>query len=133
MEPFGIHTTLIEPGVVRTGFFDAAEHVPPSPAYRGGPADRTTPTPEEMPVSPERTVAAIIRAAESDPPPRRLVLGSDAWSLMTESLSRRLIEVSAQRDNAATADFGAGDWAAGSRPANGPTPPADLVRTSTVR
>lgn len=41
-----------------------------------------------------------------------LVLGSDAWMLMTESLSRRLVEVSAQRDNAATADFGAAAAAA---------------------
>ncbi len=105
VEPFGIRTTLIEPGVVRTGFFDAAEHVPPSAAYRGGPADRAPVTPEDMPVSPARAVAAIIRAAESGEPPRRLVLGSDAWTLMTESLSRRLIEVAAQRDDAATADF----------------------------
>lgn len=107
VEPFGIRTTLIEPGVVRTGFFDAAEHVPPSAAYRGGPADRVPPAPEDMPVCPERTVAAILRAADSDTPPRRLVLGTDAWTLMTDALSRRLVEVSAQRDNAATADFAA--------------------------
>ncbi len=39
VEPFGIHTTLIEPGVVRTGFFDAATRMPVSKPYRGGPAD----------------------------------------------------------------------------------------------
>ncbi|HLR98973.1 SDR family oxidoreductase [Mycolicibacillus parakoreensis] len=109
VEPFGIHTTLVEPGVVRTGFFDAAEHVPPSAAYRGGPADRVPPTPGQMPVSPERAVAAIIRAADSDSPPRRLVLGTDAWTSITDALGRRLVEVFAQRDNAATADRVAGE------------------------
>lgn len=105
VEPFGIHTTLIEPGVVRTGFFDAATRIPLSDPYRGGPADRPAPTTEEMTDSPERTVAAIIRAADTEQPPRRLVLGSDAWALMTDALSRRLVEVAAQHDNAATADY----------------------------
>lgn len=103
--PFGIRTTLIEPGVVRTGFFDAAPRVPFSAPYQGGPADGAPTTVEEMPDDPVRTVAAIIRAADSDNPPRRLVLGSDAWTLITGALRQRLDEVTAQRDNAATADF----------------------------
>lgn len=103
--PFGVHTTLIEPGIVRTGFFDAAARVEVSAPYRGGPADRE-PIPEsEMTDSPRRTVAAIVRAAEAPNPPRRLVLGSDAWQLLTGALRDRLAEVESQRDNAATADF----------------------------
>ena len=105
VEPFGIHTTLIEPGVVRTSFFDAAERVPASEPYRGGPADQPPPTTEEMPDSPELIAEAIIRAADAELPLRRLVLGSDAWTLITQGVSDRLIEVSAQRDNAATADL----------------------------
>lgn len=105
--PFGIHTTLIEPGVVRTGFFDAAPRVPLSAPYVGGPADRPPLTADEMTDDPVRTIAAIIRAAGDDPPPRRLVLGSDAWTLMTAALRQRLDDVAAQRDNAATADFSA--------------------------
>ncbi|AQA06770.1 short-chain dehydrogenase/reductase [Mycobacterium sp. MS1601] len=105
VEPFGIRTTLIEPGVVRTGFFDAATRIEVSQPYRGGPADRPGLTEDEMTDSVERTVAAIIRAADMADPPRRLVLGSDAWSLVTDVLSARLIEVAAQRDNAATADI----------------------------
>ena len=105
VEPFGIHTTLIEPGVVRTGFFDAATRMPVSGPYRGGPADQPPPATEEMPDSPELIAKAIIRAADAERPPRRLVLGSDAWTLITQGLSDRLIEVSAQRDNAATADL----------------------------
>ncbi|MBO0677090.1 SDR family oxidoreductase [Mycolicibacterium sp. S2-37] len=105
VEPFGIRTTLVEPGIVRTGFFEAATRVPFSAPYRGGPADQTPTTPEEMTVDPVRAVAAIIRAADSDAPPRRLVLGTDAYTLMTRALNGRLAEVAAQRENAATADF----------------------------
>ncbi|MFC4086114.1 SDR family oxidoreductase [Amycolatopsis samaneae] len=105
VEPFGIRTTLIEPGMVRTGFFDAATRVPVSAPYRGGPADQEPIPVENMPDSQENTVAAIIRAAESASPPRRLVLGSDAWQLMTGTLRQRLAEIEAQHDNAATADI----------------------------
>ena len=105
VEPFGIRTTLIEPGMVRTGFFDAAPRVPASDPYRGGPADREPIPVEDMPDSQENTIAAVIRAALSDNPPRRLVLGSDAWHLMTDALGDRLTEIEAQRGNAATADI----------------------------
>jgi NAD(P)-dependent dehydrogenase (short-subunit alcohol dehydrogenase family) len=104
VEPFGIRTTLVEPGMVRTGFFDAATRVPVSTPYRGGPADREPIPVEDMTDSQENTVAAIIRAADSEDPPHRLVLGSDAWELMTGTLRKRLADIEAQRDNAATAD-----------------------------
>jgi NAD(P)-dependent dehydrogenase (short-subunit alcohol dehydrogenase family) len=104
--PFGIHTTLVEPGVVRTGFFDAATRVPLSEPYLGGPADKPPTSVDEMSDSQEKTVAAIIRAGDSDAPPRRLVLGSDAWQLVTDALTSRLDEITPQRDNAATANIG---------------------------
>ncbi|GAB7070218.1 SDR family oxidoreductase [Mycobacterium hodleri] len=104
--PFGIRTTLVEPGVVRTGFFDASTRVPPSAPYRGGPADRPPLSTDDMVDSQEKTVAAMIRAGDSDDPPRRLVLGSDAWQLVTDALRGRLEELTAQRANAATADIG---------------------------
>lgn len=103
--PFGIRTTLVEPGIVRTGFFDAATRVPLSDPYRGGPADQPPTTTDQMTVSRENTVAAVIRAGDTDDPPRRLVLGSDAWHLVTQALTRRFDEIAAQRDNAATADI----------------------------
>jgi NAD(P)-dependent dehydrogenase (short-subunit alcohol dehydrogenase family) len=104
--PFGIRTTLVEPGVVRTGFFDAATRVPLSEPYLGGPADRPPMATDEMVDSQQNTVAAIIRAGDSAEPPRRLILGSDAWHLVTEALRGRLDELMPQRDNAATADIG---------------------------
>ncbi|MDT5154169.1 MAG: hypothetical protein QOI01_5902 [Mycobacterium sp.] len=104
--PFGIRTTLVEPGVVRTGFFDAATRVPLSEPYLGGPADRPPMSTDEMVDSQQNTVAAIIRAGDSAEPPRRLILGSDAWQLVTEALRGRLDELVPQRNNAATADIG---------------------------
>jgi NAD(P)-dependent dehydrogenase (short-subunit alcohol dehydrogenase family) len=101
---FGIRTTLIEPGMVRTGFFDAATRVPVSAPYRGGPADQEPIPVAEMTDSQENTVTAVIRAAESASPPRRLVLGSDAWRLMTGTLRQRLADIEVQRVSAATAD-----------------------------
>ena len=103
--PFGIATTLVEPGMVRTGFFDAATRVPVSPPYRGGPADRPPVPVEQLIVSQENTAALIIAAADSADPPRRLVLGSDAWQLMTDALRGRLADVQAQRASAAEADI----------------------------
>lgn len=104
VEPFGVRTTLVEPGMVRTSFFDAATRVPVSAPYRGGPADRPPIPLEDMTDSQERTVAAVIRAGESGNPPHRLVLGSDAWQLITDALEERMAGLAAQRDNAATAD-----------------------------
>ena len=103
--PFGIRTMLVEPGVVRTGFFESATRVELSEAYRGGPADRPETTADDAPDSQEKTVAAILRAADLEDPPHRLVRGSDAWALMSEALSRRLADVLSQRENAATADL----------------------------
>lgn len=104
--PFGIRTTLVEPGVVRTGFFDAATRVPPSEPYRGGPADQPPLSTDDMVDSQEKTVAAIIRAGDAADPPRRLILGTDAYQLVTDALRSRLDELVPQRSNAATADIG---------------------------
>ncbi len=105
VEPFGIRTILVTPGIVRTSFFDAAVRVPVSEPYRGGPADRPPLTLEEMTDSQEKTVAAILREADADTPRRRLILGSDAWQLVTGALTDRLAEITDQHENAATADF----------------------------
>ncbi|MEU6132950.1 SDR family oxidoreductase [Saccharopolyspora sp. NPDC047091] len=104
VEPFGIKTVLVEPGQVRTGFFDAAERVPAGEPYRGGPADRA-PTPvEEMVGSPSGIAHAIIEAATSPAPPLRLLLNSDAYELVTTAVRERLAGWEAQRESAGAAD-----------------------------
>ena len=102
--PFGISTVMVEPGMVRTSFYDAAERVPLSEPYRGGPADLPGIPVDEMPGSQSGVAHAIIEAALSDDPPRRLLLNSDAYDLVTTALRDRLASLEAQRESAYAAD-----------------------------
>jgi NAD(P)-dependent dehydrogenase (short-subunit alcohol dehydrogenase family) len=104
VEPFGIRTILVEPGMVRTGFYDAATRVPVSPPYRGTPADREPIPLEQMPGDQAKVVTAMIRAALAPDPPRRLLLGSDAYTRVHDGLAARLAAVEAQQDLAASTD-----------------------------
>jgi NAD(P)-dependent dehydrogenase (short-subunit alcohol dehydrogenase family) len=102
--PFGIHTILVEPGMVRTSFYDAAERVALSDPYRGGPADLPDMPVEEMPGSQSGVAHAIVEAALSHDPPRRLLLNSDAYEAVTAALRERLAALEAQRESAYAAD-----------------------------
>ena len=102
--PFGIAIVLVEPGMVRTGFYDAAERVPLSAPYVGGPADLPAPVVEDMPASQSGVAHATIEAALSDEPPLRLLINSDAYEAVTASLRQRLAAFEARRDAAYAAD-----------------------------
>jgi len=104
VEPFGIRTTLVEPGMIRSTFYEAAARVPVSPPYRGTPADRTPIPVEQMPGDQAKVVAAMIDAGLAPDPPRRLLLGSDAYRLVQAALAARLAGVEAQREQAAATD-----------------------------
>ncbi len=105
VEPFGIRTTLVEPGMIRTSFYEAATRVPVSEPYQGGPADRQPIPLEQMPGSQTKVVAAMIEAALSNDPPRRLLLGSDAYGLVTRTLRDRLSAFEQQKAVAFSTDF----------------------------
>lgn len=107
--PFGIHTVLVEPGMIRTSFYEAATRVPVSEPYQGGPADRKPIPLEQMPGSQTRVVAAMIEAVLSEHPPRRLLLGSDAYRLVTEALNERLATFEWQRAVAFSTDVDQGE------------------------
>lgn len=104
--PFGIATTLVEPGMIRTSFYEAAAHANELPAYAHLHGPRVAV--EDMPGDQALVVAAMIAAADRDEPPtatpRRLVLGSDAHRLMSDALADRLAAVDAQREAAAGTD-----------------------------
>ncbi len=102
--PFGISTILVEPGMVRTSFYDALQHVPLSEPYVGGPADSPELQVEDMPGSQSGLAHAIIEAAAMDRPPRRLLLNSDAYEMVTTTLRERLASFEAQRESAHAAD-----------------------------
>jgi NAD(P)-dependent dehydrogenase (short-subunit alcohol dehydrogenase family) len=97
VQPFGIHTLIVEPGAFRTGLFrpDAAYMSEEMPEY----AETVGPTREyvrgnhgEQPGDPAKAAAAIITALDADEPPLRLVLGADAIG----NITRRLDTVTAE-------------------------------------
>jgi NAD(P)-dependent dehydrogenase (short-subunit alcohol dehydrogenase family) len=107
VEPFGIRTILIEPGVVRTPFFDAAGRTDVLPGYADHPAiGRGDIALEDMPDDQGKVVQAMIDAADLPEPPKRMLLGTDAYELVTDALRNRLAEAEAQREHAAVADAG---------------------------
>ena len=109
LEPFGIATTLVEPGVARTDFASKSDVVAHPPAYEGTPAveflradaDRSV---TDVAGDPRKMAEAIIRIGEMEQPPRRQLLGSDAYDNVTRALSERLAAARAQRDLALTTD-----------------------------
>jgi hypothetical protein len=58
----------------------------------------------DMPGDQAKVVAAMIDVAELDDPPRRLLLGSDAYTLVRGALAERLAAVEAQRQLAHSTD-----------------------------
>lgn len=102
--PFGISTILVEPGMVRTSFYDALQQVPLTEPYVGGPADYPKIPVEDMPGSQSGLAHAIIEAASMDQPPRRLLLNSDAYEMVTKTTRERLASWEQQRESAYAAD-----------------------------
>lgn len=110
VEPFGILTTLIEPGMVATDFYASADVAPSEvAAYAGTQAaafthGESSVALEDMPGDPRKVAEAMIHIGELAEPPRRQLLGSDAYRLVSDALQARLDAVQAQREFAMTTD-----------------------------
>ncbi|GII63819.1 short-chain dehydrogenase/reductase [Sphaerisporangium krabiense] len=110
VEPFGIRTTLIEPGMVATGFYASADVAPSElAAYAGTQAaafthGESSVALRDMPGDPRKVAQAMIRIGVHADPPRRQLLGSDAYRLVHDALHARLSAVRAQRPIAMTTD-----------------------------
>jgi hypothetical protein len=93
-----------------TGFYGVGEQrrAPAMEVYEG---TELTPwlrgtgaTEDDMVGDPRKMAEAMIRVAESDDPPRRQLLGSDAYALVRDALTERLRAVEDQRDLALSTD-----------------------------
>jgi NAD(P)-dependent dehydrogenase (short-subunit alcohol dehydrogenase family) len=108
--PFGILTTLIEPGVIGTDFFEpggSSDIAPAMEIYAGSPAswfrDGVT-DPKAMPGDPRRTAQAMIDVGDAENPPNRQLLGSDAYVVIRDAMAERMRVFESGLDLAKTAD-----------------------------
>ncbi|MFI5606547.1 SDR family oxidoreductase [Amycolatopsis sp. NPDC051903] len=108
--PLGIGVTIVEPGGARTEFrYDGSRLAPKIDAYSISPAARIRRVLEERTSlalgDPVRMAQLMIATADQSPAPRRLVLGSDAWTAMTAALEARLEDVRGQKEVAFSTDL----------------------------
>ncbi|MFC8785169.1 SDR family oxidoreductase [Streptomyces nigra] len=106
--PFGIGVTIIEPGGTATGFRRNAILSAPLAAYDDTPAAMVrglSASTRPSPGDPVKVAAAIIVAAETEPAPLRVVLGSDSFQYVHQALTDRLDGITKQRDSARAVDL----------------------------
>ncbi|QXE38656.1 SDR family oxidoreductase [Streptomyces sp. GMY02] len=110
--PFGIGVTMIEPGVIRTGFGASLSVAEPLPVYADTPVGQVHQAVRavgnltaQAPGDPVKVAAAIIDSATTEPAPRRVALGSDAHAAIRAALTGRLEEVDAGEALARSIDF----------------------------
>ena len=107
--PFGIQVTLVEPGTARTDFAGRGAVEPPEMtiyddtpvgALRRGRKDGSF----AWLGDPAKMVAEMMKAADQPTAPKRLTLGSDAYTLVRAALTERLQALDAQKDLALSTD-----------------------------
>jgi NAD(P)-dependent dehydrogenase (short-subunit alcohol dehydrogenase family) len=110
---FGIGLTIVEPGGARTNFrFGNSRIGPALEAYENTPAGMTRKIladTSRQPIGDAAKMAEVILAsADQNPAPRRLVLGSDSYTVIERALTERLAAVQAQKELAFSTDLPAG-------------------------
>jgi NAD(P)-dependent dehydrogenase (short-subunit alcohol dehydrogenase family) len=100
--PFGIGVTIVEPGATPTGFGTGLAQSAPMAEYATTPAGDVRRAIAEgafpIPNDPDRVVAAMIAAAETEPAPLRVPLGTDAYDDVRASYVARLEEHDRHRE-----------------------------------
>lgn len=110
---FGIGLTIVEPGGARTNFRFGSSRIGDSlAAYENTPAGMTRKIladTSRLPIGDAAKMAEIIlESADQNPAPRRLVLGSDSYTMIERALSERLSATQAQKELAFSTDLPAG-------------------------
>lgn len=110
LAPFGIKTTIVEPGPFSTNGFDSA-------AFAENPLPEVYPSTAQLTETfqgfkdiagdPRKAVRVIIEAVESENPPFRLPLGEIAFEGIEAKLERIKDEISVWRDRAIQTNFDA--------------------------
>jgi NAD(P)-dependent dehydrogenase (short-subunit alcohol dehydrogenase family) len=100
--PFGIKVTLVEPGNFRTEFAGDANLRPATllEAYRPAIApieDFLYGQNGRQPGDPAKAADAMITVVEDAEPPRRLVLGADAYDVLDRTMAARMADIARYR------------------------------------
>jgi NAD(P)-dependent dehydrogenase (short-subunit alcohol dehydrogenase family) len=95
---FGIQTTLVEPGTIRTDFGTSGILSPAMDAYGEGPVGMLRKMAIDgysAPGDPARMAKAIVETFEAEAAPPRLALGRDVYGYIKAALTRRLDQLEA--------------------------------------
>lgn len=98
---FGIGTTLVEPGTMRTSFGTSGTLSPEMEAYREGPAGmlrKMAASGYAAPGDPAKMAKAIVDTFEATNAPPRLALGPDVYGYIRPALLARLEQLEAYKD-----------------------------------
>ncbi len=94
LKPFGVRTTLIEPGFFRTDFLDSSSvsfgeiAIPDYAAYSAGFKAQLDAANHTQAGDPAKLGKAIVALAASDDPPVRFAAGSDAYGVITDRATK---------------------------------------------
>jgi len=112
---FGIEATIFEPGSIRTDFGLAAPMSPALAVYDGTPsrgirgaveaAQNDPARPATSPGDPAKMAEVIIASVEQSPAPKRVVMGSDSYKILSAAFSERAASLEAQKELAFSTDF----------------------------
>lgn len=98
--PFGIAFTLVEPGPAATDFGRGLDRTEPSPIYADTPVQALRRALEDggfVLGDARKMVREMLVSLDVFPPPRRLLLGAQAYAQVRAALQQRLVELDAQR------------------------------------
>jgi NAD(P)-dependent dehydrogenase (short-subunit alcohol dehydrogenase family) len=98
--PFGIAFTLVEPGPAATDFGRGLDRTEPSPIYADTPVQALRRALEDggfVLGDARKMVREMLVSLDVSPPPRRLLLGAQAYAQVRAALQQRLVELDAQR------------------------------------
>jgi NAD(P)-dependent dehydrogenase (short-subunit alcohol dehydrogenase family) len=114
VEPFGIHTTIVNPGFFRTGLAGPGSMVLPELviddyAERSA-AQRAWWQAQDghQAGDPAKLARALVRLAEEQPPPRRFVAGADVLALGERKIAQLRAELDAYRELSSSLDVDGG-------------------------
>jgi NAD(P)-dependent dehydrogenase (short-subunit alcohol dehydrogenase family) len=104
---FGIGTTLVEPGTIRTDFGSSGVRSRELDAYRGGPVGvlrQMANSGYSAPGDPAKMARAIVDTFEAKRAPVRLALGPDVYGYIRTALLGRLEQLEAHKDETMSTD-----------------------------